>query len=71
MRLAALGVGLGVVASLGVGRVFSSLLYGLSPADPVALGGACLVLLLVAFVANYVPARRAARIDPNVALRYE
>jgi predicted permease len=67
------GVGaiVGIAAALGASRVLSALLFQVSPADPVSLGGASLVLLLVAGLAAYVPARRATRIDPVQALRAE
>ena len=71
MRLAVVGVGVGAIASIALGRVLSSLLYGVSAIDPVAFGGAATLLLAVAFVANLVPARRASRVPPTVALRYE
>jgi putative ABC transport system permease protein len=69
MQLVALGVVLGITASLLVGRALSTLLFGVSPLDPVSLGTASLVLTLVAFPACYLPARRASRVDPLVALR--
>ena len=71
MRLAAAGVAVGALAAAGVARLLSSLLYGVSSMDPVAYLGAAALLLAVAFLANLVPARRAARVDPMVALRYE
>jgi predicted permease len=71
LRLAFLGVGIGVLAAAFLARVLSSLLYGVSAVDPLAYAGAALVLLLVAFVANWLPARRATRIHPMVALRSE
>ena len=71
MRLAAVGVAFGALAAAALSRVLSSLLYGVSAFDPVAFAAAAALLLAVAFVANLVPARRAARVDPTVALRYE
>jgi predicted permease len=62
--LVAMGVVLGLVGSLLVGRALSSLLYGLSPADPVSLAGATAVLLAVATLACYLPAQDASRVDP-------
>ncbi len=71
LRLVLLGVALGLPAALAVTRLVSSQLFGISAADPVALGLATLVLLALAAVAGYLPARRATRVDPLVALRYE
>jgi predicted permease len=67
--LVAAGIGLGLLGSLLVGRALSGMLYGLNPADPVSLGGAAAVLLTVAALACYLPARKASRIDPLLALR--
>lgn len=71
LALALAGLALGCPVSLAVGRVARGLLYGVSPLDPYSLGAAALLLLIVAGVASYVPARRAAKIDPMEALRYE
>jgi predicted permease len=71
IRLAAVGAVLGVLASLAGTRVLSGILFGLTATDPVTLAGAVGLLLAVAVVAGYLPARRAARVDPLVALRTE
>lgn len=69
--LLALGVGLGALLALAVTRGAASLLFGLQPHDPLTLIGAAAFLALIALVASYVPARRASRVDPMNALRYE
>jgi predicted permease len=71
LKLAALGVVLGLAGAVALFRMFSALLYETSPADPVSLAGAAAVLIAVAVLACYLPARRASRIDPLVALRNE
>jgi len=71
LRLAAVGVTLGGLGAAATGRVLESLLYGISSADPLALGAAAALLLLVASFANLMPARAAARVDPLRALRSE
>jgi ABC-type antimicrobial peptide transport system permease subunit len=71
MRVAIAGVLVGVVASLFATRLAASLLYGVSPRDPVTIGVVATVLLAVAALANYLPARRASRVDPLVALRQD
>jgi predicted permease len=68
-RLAAVGVAIGTLASLAVGRVLASLLYGVSPFDPVAYGVAAALLVAVAALANLAPALTASRVDPLTALR--
>lgn len=69
MTVVGSGVVVGMVLSLSLGRVLSRFLYGVSGSDPLSLGGASLGLLAVAFVACYLPARSASRVDPLAALR--
>ena len=69
--LAATGAAIGTAASLAVTRYLGALLFGVSPSDPRTLAGVTCLLLAVAFGACYLPARRATRVDPLVALRYE
>jgi putative ABC transport system permease protein len=71
LRLAGAGLVLGVVIALVVMRQLASLLFGVSAYDPLTFGGVALLLVLVALLACYIPARRATRVDPLVALRYE
>ena len=65
------GVALGLVAAWGLSRVVSSQLYGMTANDPVTIVGAAAILGVVALLAGYIPARRATRVNPVLALRYE
>ncbi len=71
MRMTLIGVVLGVVASLALTRVLASLLFGMQATDPMVFSAAALVLVATAFLACYIPAHRATRVDPIIVLRYE
>jgi putative ABC transport system permease protein len=67
--LAALGVGLGVAASAALTRTMASLLFGVTPADPMTFAAVCIALMALAVAGCWLPASRASRVDPMLALR--
>jgi len=71
MRLAVIGIMLGLGGAVAGTRVLSSLLYDVTPTDPLTLAGVAMLLAIVALLACWFPARRATRVDPTVALRSE
>ena len=71
MVMTVLGVTVGLAGALGITRLVSSLLFGVKPTDPLTFIVVPTILTAVSLLASYIPARRAVRVDPMVALRYE
>jgi putative ABC transport system permease protein len=71
MKVALVGIAVGVLGGVAVGRAVSSLVFGVAVRDPATFTGVALMLATVALAACAIPARRAAKVDPMVALRYE
>jgi len=71
LTLSLIGVGLGIAGALALMQFLTSLLYGVRPTDPVTFVAVSLLLITVSLVATYIPARRATKVDPMAALRYE
>jgi ABC-type antimicrobial peptide transport system permease subunit len=71
MRLTAIGIGLGLMLTIGAARLITSMLFGVPAEDPVSFGIAMAILVLVALAAAYIPAHRAASVNPLTAIRYE
>jgi putative ABC transport system permease protein len=71
MRLAGVGVVLGLCAAYGLTRVLAGLVFGVKTTDPLTFGAVALILTIVALLAGFIPARRATRVDPILALRQE
>jgi len=71
MMLVDIGVGIGLIAAVAARRLVATLLFGLAPTDAFTMLGAVTMMVLVSAIASYLPARRAARVDPLVALHYE
>jgi putative ABC transport system permease protein len=71
LKLVLIGIGIGLAVALGLTRLMTSLLYGVSPTDPLTFIGVTLLLIFVALLACWIPARRATKVDPMIALRYD
>ena len=70
-KLAGIGIAIGAAGALALTQLTRSFLFGVSPSDPLTFTGISFILVSVATLASYIPARRAMKVDPNTALRYE
>ncbi|MCA1566100.1 MAG: ABC transporter permease [Acidobacteria bacterium] len=71
LKLAAIGIAVGLFGAFALTRIIESLLYGVSTTDPITFGGIALLLMAVALLSSFIPARRAIKVDPMIALRYD
>jgi ABC-type antimicrobial peptide transport system permease subunit len=71
LLLLGIGMIIGIAGALAITRSLASFLYGIRPTDPLTFAGVVVILASVAFLASYIPARRATKVDPMIALRYE
>src|SRR5262249_34988317 len=69
--MASIGIGIGLIGALGLTRLTSTLLYGIGPSDPATFVSISALVVLITLLASYIPARRAVKVDPVAALRYE
>jgi putative ABC transport system permease protein len=71
LKMCLAGVAIGLAVAAAAARMMQQMIYGVGPSDPLTLAGVTLILVAVALVASYLPARRASRVDPLTALRHE
>ncbi len=71
LKLTSIGIVIGIGLAIGLTRLISEFLFGVKPTDPITYAAVAATLMMVALLASYIPARRATKVDPMVALRYE